>query len=60
MHILLDEPGEIFAPHLTMVRAIVDEPRHPRTCRKAKAPVEFGAKYDESVDENGHVRLWCV
>ena len=24
---------------------------------KAKAPVEFGAKYDVSVDENGHARL---
>jgi len=24
---------------------------------KAKAPVEFGAKYDVSIDENGHARL---
>ena len=24
---------------------------------KAKSPVEFGAKYDVSVDEKGHARL---
>ena len=24
---------------------------------KAKAPVEFGAKYDVSIDEKGHARL---
>lgn len=27
---------------------------------KAKAPVEFGAKYDVSIDEHGHARLECA
>ena len=30
---------------------------HPIVRGKAKAPVEFGAKYDVSIDEKGHARL---
>ena len=36
----------------------IDQPYlRPIVRGKAKAPVEFGAKYDVSIDENGHARL---
>lgn len=36
----------------------IDQPYiRPIVRGKAKAPVEFGAKYDISIDENGHARL---